>query len=108
MKPIVIFITLISFLGAGYGMAQDCGKCPAKSKCDVTEKTEKKAEKVYISTPKCKDADRKHYHQKDQCDLQEPVAVDLKEAVKEGYKPCPKCFPPKDAEDPEENDGKKS
>ena len=63
MKRIIILITIIIFLLVGFGFAQDCQKCPSKSKCGKAELTQKKAElKVYIS--KTKKAE-KLYHKKD-------------------------------------------
>jgi hypothetical protein len=93
MKKTIILLTVMIFLAAGYSFAQDCGHCPSKSKCGV-KAGEKKAEKVYVA--KADDTAEKFYHKKDKCELENPVAMDLRKAVEEGYKPCPKCFPPKE------------
>lgn len=89
-RSIILLITLTFFL-IGFGYADDCSKCPSKSKCGKTE-VEKKADmKVYIS--KTKTEGKKVYHKKNGCNIKNALPISLKKAVEKKYKPCPVCFP---------------
>ena len=91
MKRSIILFIALSFFLAGFAYAQDCSKCPSKSKCGKA-KVEKKADtKVYISMTQAKE--KKVYHKKNSCNIKNAVPITLKKATEKKYKPCPVCFP---------------
>lgn len=91
MKRSIILLVILSFFLVGFGYADDCSKCPSKSKCGEA-KVEKKADvKVYIT--KTKTEEKKVYHKKDGCNIKDALPISLKKAVEKKYKPCPACFP---------------
>ncbi|NIM10510.1 MAG: hypothetical protein GTO45_00830 [Candidatus Aminicenantes bacterium] len=95
MKRVIITVIAVMFLFSGFGLGQDCGKCPLKSKC-LPEKTVKKADVKKVSDPIvfAKKQD-KYYHTKECKAVKlEGMKIKLSEAVKRGLKPCEKCDAP--------------
>jgi hypothetical protein len=91
MKRSIILLIALSFFLVGFGYAQDCSKCPSKSKCGKAKVETKADAKVYISITKAKE--KKVYHKKNGCNIKNAVPITLKKAEEKKYKPCPVCFP---------------